>query len=63
MEELATIVARAQRGDVDAFTTIVRRFQDMAVTYALSQLGDSHLAQDAAQEAFLGAYLKSPRAA
>ena len=58
MEELATIVARAQKGDVDAFTTIVRRFQDMAVTCALS-----HLAQDAAQDAFLGAYLKSPRAA
>ena len=58
MEELATIVARAQKGDVDAFTTIVRRFQDMAVGYGYSILGDFHLAQDAAQEAFLEAYVK-----
>ncbi|NIR02616.1 MAG: RNA polymerase subunit sigma-24, partial [Gemmatimonadales bacterium] len=32
-------------------------FQDMAVGYAYSILGDFHLAEDAAQEAFVQAYL------
>ena len=44
-------------GDLDAYSEIVSRFQDMAVGYAYSQLGDFHLAEDAAQEAFLQAYL------
>ena len=35
---------------------LVERFQDMAVGYAYSVLGDFHLAEDAAQEAFLEAY-------
>ncbi len=43
------------------------RFQDMAAGYAYSILGDFHLAEDAAQEAFLIAYrkledLRSPEA-
>lgn len=46
----------AQSGDLDAFTAIVVRFQDMAVGYAYAVLKDFHLAQDAAQEAFLTAY-------
>ena len=57
MEELNALVIRAQSGDMDAFDTIVRRFQDMAVAFAFSQLRDWHLAQDAAQEAFIGAFL------
>ena len=39
-----------------AFGQIVRRFQDMAYGYAYSILGDPHLAEDAAQEAFIDAY-------
>ena len=44
----------------------VRQFQDMVVGYAFSVIGDFHLAEDAAQEAFLGAYrdlsmLREPR--
>ena len=35
---------------------LVERFQDMAVGYSYSILGDFHLAEDAAQEAFLEAY-------
>ena len=54
--ELETLVARAQAGDQRAYETIVRRFQDMAVGYAYSLLGDIHWAEDAAQEAFLNAY-------
>jgi hypothetical protein len=42
---------------MDAYGEIVRRFQDMAVGYAHALLGDFHLAEDAAQEAFLRAYL------
>lgn len=38
---------------VAAFEKIVRQFQDMAYGYAIAVLGDTHLAQDAAQEAFL----------
>jgi RNA polymerase sigma factor (sigma-70 family) len=50
-------LAKAQRGDVRAFGPVVRRFQDMAVGYAYSILGDFHLAEDAAQDAFVQAYV------
>lgn len=56
MKELKSVIMRAQVGNLDAFDTIVRRFQDMAVGYAYSILGDFHLAEDAAQEAFIRAY-------
>ncbi len=49
-------VRRAQRGDLEAFNGLVRRFQDMAVAYAVSRTGDFHTAQDAAQEAFVEAF-------
>ncbi len=55
-DELDWLIMRAQAGDLDAFGTIVQRFQDMAVGYAYAILGDFHLAQDAAQEAFIEAY-------
>ena len=58
MEELSRLVVRSQSGDVDAYGQIVGRFQDMAYGYAYSLLGDFHLAEDAAQEAFLEAYRK-----
>lgn len=44
-----------------AFGEIVRRFQDMAYGCAYAVLGDFHLAEDAAQEAFLVAYRALPR--
>lgn len=73
MEELESLVALAQAPDISlvqrhaAFTSLVVRFQDMAYGYAYALLGDSHLAQDATQEAFLTAYqivhqLREPRA-
>ena len=55
-EELEVIFARAQQGDVAAYGQVVRRFQDMAVGYAGAVLGDFHLAEDAAQEAFVEAF-------
>jgi DNA-directed RNA polymerase specialized sigma24 family protein len=58
---LESIVIRAQSGDRAAFGELVRRFQDMAVGYAFSVIGDFHLAEDAAQEAFASAWLELPR--
>lgn len=56
MEELAPIVMRARQGENRAYEELVRRFQDMAVGYAYSLLGDWHEAEDAAQDAFISAY-------
>ncbi|MBT5876975.1 MAG: hypothetical protein HOH43_26365 [Candidatus Latescibacteria bacterium] len=49
MVPLYEIVVEAQSGDPYAFDQLVLRFQDMAVGYAQSILGDFHLAEDAAQ--------------
>jgi RNA polymerase sigma factor (sigma-70 family) len=61
VDRLTELVRRAQAGDERAFDAIVRRLQDMAVAYAYAVLGDFHLAQDAAQEAFLDAFRELPR--
>ena len=61
MVELRELVRRARRGDLGAYDQIVRRFQDMAVGYGYSLLGDFHLAEDAAQEAFIAAYQQLPQ--
>src|ERR1700754_4899374 len=50
------LVVAARNGDLDAFTTLVERFQGMAFGYALATLGDYQLAEDATQIAFLTAY-------
>jgi hypothetical protein len=39
-QELAALVTGAQAGELAAFDALVRRFQDMAVGYAYSLLGD-----------------------
>ena len=57
LEDIATIVNQSRDGRSEAFNTLVQRFQDMAVGYSYSILGDFGLAEDAAQEAFLNAYL------
>lgn len=57
MDDLATLIRRVREGDIEAFSPVVTRFQDMAVGYAWSILGDFHLAEDAAQNAFLTAFL------
>lgn len=56
---------KAQRDD--AFSELVIRFQDLAFGCAYAVLGDTHLAQDVTQEAFIAAYhnlaqLREPRA-
>ncbi|MCB0120620.1 MAG: sigma-70 family RNA polymerase sigma factor, partial [Caldilineaceae bacterium] len=55
-EELVGLIRQATSGDDQAFAELVQRFQDMAVGYAFAQLGDFHLAEDAAQEAFVQIY-------
>ncbi len=57
MQDVKTLVEGVQAGEREAFTALVRRFQDMAVGYGYSLLGDRQLAEDVAQEAFLAAYL------
>jgi RNA polymerase sigma factor (sigma-70 family) len=58
--DLATLIQQVQQGNTDAYEPIVRRFQDMAVAYGYARLGDVQLAEDAAQEAFLTAYIALP---
>ena len=60
-QELAALVAQARSGELEAFDALVRRFQDMAVGYAYSLLGDLGAAQDAAQEAFIQLYADLPK--
>ena len=67
MIRLTQTIRQAQSGNAESFGQIVSHFQGMAVTYAYSILGDYHLAQDAAQEAFIQAYrelgnLREPQA-
>lgn len=59
--DVTHLVLGAQTGDHEAFTGLVRRFQDMAVGYAYSVIGDFQLAEDAAQDAFVGAWRDLPR--
>ena len=56
MTDFTSLIAEAQAGDLHAYGQVVQRFQDMAYGYAYSIIGDFHLAQDAAQEAFIEAH-------
>ena len=53
---LRRLIERGKEGDLDAFTELVRCYQEMAFGYAFAILRDFHLAQDATQEAFVAAY-------
>jgi RNA polymerase sigma factor (sigma-70 family) len=59
-EDLEALVRRAAGAESDAQDELVRRFQDMAVGYAWSVLGDRHLAEDASQDAFVAALKQLP---
>lgn len=50
------LIARAKRGNLDAFNTLVLRYQDSAFSLAYRLLGDSSLAADAAQDGMIAAY-------
>lgn len=53
----AALVARARAGDADAWEALVRRHQEPVFRLAYLILGDAAEAEDAAQEAFIRAYL------
>jgi RNA polymerase sigma-70 factor (ECF subfamily) len=50
------LIRRAQRGDLDAFNSLVRAYQDAVYTLAYRIMGDAAGASDATQEAFITAY-------
>ena len=56
MKQVESLLERTLEGDIEAFGQVVDRFQDMAFGCAYAILGDFHLAEDAAQEAFFTAY-------
>jgi RNA polymerase sigma-70 factor (ECF subfamily) len=56
-----TLVEAAIDGDADSFTELCRRYYPAMVAIAHSILGDRHLAEDAAQEAFAKAAVKLPQ--
>ena len=50
------LVRKAQKGDVDAFVELTRRFQHFAFGSALAQVHDFQQAEDVVQEAFVAAW-------
>jgi len=55
------LVKAAINGNADSFTELCRRYYPAMVAIAHSILGDRHLAEDAAQQAFAKAALKLPQ--
>lgn len=50
------LIRQCQKGDVQAFRQLVERYEDRIYGLACSILGDSEVAKDAAQEAFIRVY-------
>ncbi len=55
MDEIA-LIGSAQRGDLEAFNSLVLFYQDSIFNTALRILGDEDSAEDATQETFLSAF-------
>ncbi|MCC6144917.1 MAG: sigma-70 family RNA polymerase sigma factor [Candidatus Hydrogenedentes bacterium] len=55
------LVARAQRGDRQAFAELVRRYQDPVVHFCQRMVGPLQDAEDLAQEAFVRLHRHLPR--
>jgi RNA polymerase sigma-70 factor, ECF subfamily len=51
------IVALVRTGDTDRYAEIIRRYQKKLLRYVTYLIGDEQLAADAAQEAFIKAYV------
>jgi RNA polymerase sigma-70 factor (ECF subfamily) len=56
-----TLVRSAINGDAEGFTELCQRYYPAMVAIAHSVLGDRHLAEDAAQQAFAKAAVKLPK--
>ena len=52
----ATLIARAQRGDLHAFDQLVLRHQQIVFAIAMRMLGDASEAEDVAQDVFVRAF-------
>jgi RNA polymerase sigma-70 factor, ECF subfamily len=52
----ATLIAQAQRGDTQAYESLVRQYEQIAFRAAYLITHDEHEAADAAQDAFVRAY-------
>jgi RNA polymerase sigma-70 factor, ECF subfamily len=57
----AQIIAAVLAGDSEAYLHLVERYQDRVFGVLLRLVGDRDVAEDAAQEAFVKAYLALPR--
>ena len=57
-ETESTLIAKAQKGDRDAFGELVRYHHPGVVTVVYRMCGDVQLAEDAAQDAFIQAWLR-----
>jgi RNA polymerase sigma-70 factor (ECF subfamily) len=55
------LVERAVRGDGDSFTELCRRYYGPMVAIGHAIIGDRHLAEDAAQQAFAKAAVNLPK--
>lgn len=55
------LIAEAQRGDVEAFNELVRRYERRVYSLCVRMLGDADAAADVCQETFLAAYRHLPR--
>jgi RNA polymerase sigma-70 factor, ECF subfamily len=58
MDDDEDLVTKAQHGDRNAFSELVRRHSQGVINVIYRLGGDSQLAEDAAQEAFIQAWLK-----
>lgn len=58
MDDEEDLVAKAQHGDRNAFSELVRRHSQGVINVVYRLCGDPGLAEDAAQEAFIQAWLK-----
>ena len=58
--ELIALVARAKRGDREAYTLLYRRYLDDVYRFALGRLGEREAAEDAVQNIFVRALTALP---
>ncbi len=56
MNDEPDVIARAQRGDLQAYESLVREYEQLAFRAAYLITHDEHEAADAAQDAFVRAY-------